>query len=817
MFRNYLAAALRNLARNKLYAAINIAGLAIAFAAAILSGLFVRNELSFDHFLGDADHTYLMAAGMSRPDKPRAEYCVAPPDIAQWMKLDFSQIDQIARVDEDWLAVQRGALHSNGTERYVYADPNIFSVLRFPAQSGNLKTALDAPDSVVITHAIARKYFGADNPLGQTMEVNPVDGPGPYTVRVTAVLRDLPAETHWTAGIFLSGNASFARWYQPNREPCPLCFGIGGVRTYLRLKPGASIADLQKAMPDRFARHQGWAGVPEGMEFYFSFVPVPQLHQRPDILLMDKPATDPALIWAAASFGVLIVVIASINFVNLMTARASRRAVEVGVRKVAGAGQGDLVVQFIGESLLYVILGMAVAMALVEQLLPPLNAFLDRAIRFDWGQDMALAGALLLLVVAVGVLAGSYPALVLSAFRPASVLKSSLFRARGGGKVRQVLVVAQFAMLIGAMIATGVIYRQTLYAINAGTHLDKDRVLLMWTCDSTFKAQVEKLPGVAATTCSTWNALTDKDTSYSGVTYQGRISMMSLNSVDFGFFELYGIKPLAGRTFSAAFGADTSSTIPLGPNQFQQSVRHAVINMAAARTLGFKSPSEAIGKSFVLMGQVPNQPTEIIGVVPDFSTEAVRLRVPPTAYAIPPVAFWNPLMSIKVRPGQAAQTIRSVEALWKAFGGPRSDPYFLDVEIQGAFADMQKLATLLAIVAGIALFVACLGLFGLAAFTAEQRTKEIGIRKAMGAERVDVVRLLVWSFTKPVLWANALAWPLAFWLMNRWLEGFAERVDLPPWLFLAAGGFALGIAWLTVGLHAVFVASAKPVKALRYE
>jgi putative ABC transport system permease protein len=817
MVRNYLAAALRNLYRNKFYAAINIAGLAIAFAAAILSGLFVRNELSFDHFLSDADHTYLMAAGMSRPDRPRTEYGVAPPDIAQWMKLDFPEIEQIARIDEDWSEVQRGAIHSNGTEHYVYADPNIFSVLRFPALAGNLQTALEAPDSVVITRAIARKYFGVDNPLGRTMEVSPTDVAGWHAVRVTAVLKDFPPETHWDADIFLSGNASFARWNQPNREPCSFCFGVGDVRTYLRLKPGASIRALQKAMPDRFARHQGWPRVPEGMEFFFSFVPVSQLHHRPDILLMEKPATDPTLIWAAAGFGVLIIVIASINFVNLMTARASRRAVEVGVRKAAGAGRADLIVQFIGESLLYVVLGMAVAMALVEQLLPLFNTFLGRSIRFDWNRDLSLAGALLLLVVGVGVLAGSYPALILSAFRPATVLKSGLFRALGSGKVRHALVAAQFAILIGAMIATAVIYRQTLYAMNAGTHLDKDQVLLMWACAPAFKTQVEELPGVAATTCSTMNALTDKDTAYSGVVRQGRISMLSLNTVDFGFFELYGIRPLAGRTFSAAVGADTFSMVALDPHRFQQRVGHAVINMAAVRALGFKSPSDAIGKSVVFIGEVPNPPTEIIGVVPDFSTEAVRLRVPPTAYAVPPAWVGNPLMSIKVKAGQAPQTIRSVEALWKAFGGRQSDPYFLDVTIQTAFADMQKLATLLAIVAGISLFVACLGLFGLAAFTAEQRTKEIGIRKAMGAERVNIVGLLVWSFTKPVLWANLAAWPVAFWLMTRWLEGFTDHVDLAPWLFLASGGLALAIAWITVGLHAFFVAGAKPAKALRYE
>lgn len=819
MFRNYMAAALRNLARNKLYAGINIFGLAIGFTAAILIGLFVRNELSFDSFLPNADKTYLLVAGMAQPGKAREDYGMTPPSMAEWMRLDFPAIDQITRAHQDWLRISRGADDSHPSEAYVDADPNFFSVLRMPVLYGDLAHALDAPDSAVITRAIARKYFGKDNPIGETMDVRVVqDAAVAHTVRITAVLQDLPVETHWSAQVFLSGKAAFSDFAPDAAQTCATCFGAGGNRTYLRLKPGASIAELQKAMLPHFFQHQGFAqGTATDKSYAFSFVPISSLHHRPDILQMEKTAVDPALVYAASGFGLLIVIIASINFVNLMTARATRRAVEVGIRKVSGAGQGDLIVQFIGESLLYVTLSMIIAIALVEQLIGPMNAFLDRAIRFDWGQDAGLAVALLSLLLVVGCLAGTYPALVLSAFRPAAVLKSSLVQGRGSSRVRQGLVILQFAMLIGLMISTGAIYRQTMYALKDGTHLDMDRVLIMWSCDPAFKAEVEKLPIVKATTCSTWDAITDKATSFDSVVSAGTTTTVSTNYVDFGFFEFYGIKPLAGRVFSSAYGTDKVLWIPPaeGSQDSKYHLRHTVINEAAVHALGLASASAAVGRMVAVKVGADTYPVQIVGVVPDFSVESVRLKVPPTLYAIPP--YPPMLMSIKLKTSHVALAAKTIGRLWTGMSGIAGDPYSLEGVVKGEFQDMQKLATLLAILAAVALFIACLGLFGLAAFTAEQRTKEIGIRKAMGAERVDIVRPLVWSFTQPVLWANLVAWPVAYLLMNHWLAGFAYHIDLDAWVFFAAGAFALIIAWLTIGAHAFLVAGAKPVKALRYE
>jgi len=823
MFKNYLAAALRNLARNRLYAAINIVGLAVAFAAAILIGLFVRNELSFDRWIPGADTTYLAVSGLTLPGKAEVRYGTTSPDVAGWLTLNAPSVEAVARVAQGWIHIDHGQNTHYGAEHIVFADPSFFSVLRTPALYGDLDTALAAPDRVVITRAMARKYFGRDDPVGDSLTLSPLSGEGPQVMRVSAVLRDLPAETHLNAEVYVSSQAHFGPFVQINAfaaTACPICFTFSpiAVRTYLRLKPGASVTALTRRIESSFqAEMSAVRGLDEGGKLTLTFAPVSSLHHRPDLQMMELPAVDPALLYAVSGFGVLLLVIASINFVNLMTARASRRAVEVGVRKVAGAGRGQLIVQFIGESLLYVILAMVIAMALAEQLLAPLNAFLDRAITFDWGHDLGLAGGLLGLVVVVGVLAGAYPALVLSAFRPAAVLKGGLVRAGGSARVRQVLVVFQFALLIGLVITTGLVFLQTQFALVKGAHLDLDQVVIAWNCQPGFKDEVAALADVKAVTCSDYGALSGKDTPLLLAKRPGAAASVNMQTVGFGFFELFQIHPLAGRTFSKAYGADAAQMSQVQPT-FRFTLPHVVINAAAARQLGFASPSAAIGQQIYLANSgnvASDQPSQIIGVVPDFALESVLRPVPPTLYDVMP--FDGPLMSIKLTGGRIPATLKTINRLALKFDQRPLAVQFLSDAQRVLFHDMIRLSTLMAMVAGVAVFVAALGLFGLAAFTAEQRTKEIGIRKAMGAERWDIVRLLVWRFTQPVLWANLIAWPAALWLMIRWLSGFAYRIDPPLWLFPAAGALALLIAWLTIAAQAYAVASAKPVKALRYE
>jgi putative ABC transport system permease protein len=493
-----------------------------------------------------------------------------------------------------------------------------------------------------------------------------------------------------------------------------------------------------------------------------------------------------------------------------MTARAMRRATEVGVRKVIGAERSHLIVQFIGESVLYVMFSMILAMALTELLLPHFNAFLDRSLVFDYWRDPRFAMALLAFVLVAGVLAGAYPAWVLAAFPPVFALKGGMLAA-GSGAVRQVLVVLQFAILIGLLIATALIYRQTRYALEEGLRLDQDQVLLVETsCRSAFKEEVRSLPGVQAAACS--DAAPSLSTTFQPVVIapDGTAALMWNTAVDFGFFELYGLQPVAGRFFSREHGADAA------PEKTSGERLHAiVVNETARRRLGFQSPRDAVGRTIGCTGQ-NRDPCEIIGVVPDYAEGSVRTIIEPAFYQLAHRPFR--MLSVKLRGVDVPETLEAIDGLWKQVGDAKPiNRVFLDQRVQEMYADITRQTWLFCAFAAIAAFIACLGLFGLSAFTAERRTKEIGVRKAMGAGASDIARLMVWQFTKPVLWATVVAWPLGAWLMNRWLHGFAYHIDLQPWLFVASAAVALLIALLTVSGHCYLIARAKPVNALRDE
>ncbi len=802
MLRNYLAAALRNLMRNRLYAAINILGLAVGFAAVLLIGLFVRHELTFDRFIPGHEDVYRVSMALTAPDAGSNATDDARLWISQQMKLDFAQIQSIARLANlfgNKQSLRHGSVEGV-EERFYWADPNIFEVLPLPAIAGDLKTALDRPDGLVLTRRMARKYFGRDKPIGETLEIDRVT-----TMKVTAVLEDLPSNTHLNTELF--GSAVSRSSGQGS------VFFANRAYTYLRLKPGASADELRSALPDFVDRNSPKPASGKASDtFSIPLVAISDIHLHPAGAFAMTPAGEPRTIRAIAAVGALILILASINFVNLMTARASRRAVEVGVRKACGARRRDLVLQFIGESVIYAALGMVLAMGIVELLLPRLNAFLDRSIAFEYWHP-PLIGAIFALVLVIGTLAGTYPALVLSAFRPASVLKGGGALPAGSGKVRQLLVVLQFSMLIGLILATAILYRQTAFGLQQGLRFDKDQLLAITTpppeCEQTsFRTAVESLPGVLGTACSM--AFLEDFGTGRYIAPDGREVTLQTGLVGAGLFELLGLKPVAGRFFLRDREADA---IP-GPRvQKADGVYAVVVNEAAVRLLGFKSPAEAIGKTF---GLLTGQRRLIIGVVPDFSRDTVREAIAPTYFENS--AGWFMRLNVKLRGNAVPETLGEIDRLWKREAHVRPIVRrFYDDYVQNLYAGLTRQSAIFTAFAAVALFIAGLGLFGLAGFTLERRTKEIGIRKAMGAESADVTKLLLWQFAKPVLWANLIAWPVAGFVMNRWLQGFAYHIDLEPWLFVAAAAVALLVAMLTVSTHSILVARARPVTALRYE
>ena len=801
MLRNYLAAAFRNLARNRLYAAINIVGLSIGFAAAILIGLFLRHELTFDRFIPGYQNVYRISMALV-PKGPGASYT---DDARGWIpvqiKLEFPQIEAMTRVARVFGGV---SLRHDDVEmledRFYWADPNFFKVLPLRAIAGDLKTALARPDGLVLTRRMARKYFGSDKPLGQTLEID-----RKTTMTVTAVLEDLPSNTHLNTEIFGSGVSRGG----------PQGVFAQRVYAYLRLSP-ASAASLRASLPafiDRNAPSPAALGRTSDVT-KFPLVNLGDIHLHPPGAFAMTPGADPRTLRAIALIGVLILLVAAINFVNLMTARAARRAVEVGIRKVSGSGRRHLVLQFIGESVIYALLGMIIALALVELLLPRLNAFLDRNIFLSY-TDSSLVTSVVALVLIVGVLAGAYPALVLSAFRPAAVLKGGPIQSAGSGRVRETLVVLQFAILIGLTLATAVVYRQTAFGLQQGLRFDDDKLLAVETppyaCEeSPFRSAVETLPGVRATACS-MNFLTNFGTG-PYVAPDGREVIIHSSLMGAGSFELLGLQPVAGRFFERGRQADA---VPPLKDIVVGTPYHVVVNETAARQLGFASPSDAIGQ--LILFKVGGDRREIIGVVPDFSRDSVRQPIEATYYENS--AGWFSQLNVKLKGSEIPETLKAIDKLWdQTANQPRPiSRAFYQQYVQDLYRDLTQQSRLFAYLAAVALFLAGLGLFGLVAFTAERRTREIGVRKALGAESRDILRLLLWQFSKPVLWATLLAWPVAAWIMYRWLQGFAYHTDLAPWLFVAATAIALCIALVTVTTHSLLVARARPVMALRHE
>lgn len=805
MFRNYLASALRNLARNRLYAGVTIAGLAIGFAAALLIGVYVRQELSFDRFIPGHERVYLVGGTLTLPGARKLNLLTTPTSMATALKETFPEIQSVARL-QPWMPVrvQRGEIHANESN-LAWADPAFFEVLPFPAVAGELRTALTPADAVVLTRTLARKYFGRDAPLGEVLQING----RPY--RVTAVLQDLPPNSHLAAELFMSSNSAVS----PISQFKGLFDGPlnSSVATYFRLKPGASAAGVEAQLPELLATRfpiPASAGAARHAKRTLFLVPLAKVHLTASDMESAKVAADPAVLGAVGLVAVLIVVVAGLNFVTLTTARAARRAVEVGVRKAAGASRRDLIIQFMGEAFLQVFAAALVAVALAELLSPAVGALLRRPIKLDYLHDPALGLAIVGVTLATALLAGAYPAFVLSSFRPAAVLKGGPVQAGGAGRVREILVVAQFAVLIGLILAAATITRQTLFGLQSGGRVDKSDVFFVMSqpCIAGLRDQVGRLAGVRTAACvSSYSlALGAHNVDVRG---QGRTVSLALIDVDFGFFEVFGVRPLAGRLFERSRPSDA-------PSADGDHGAPVIANESALRRLGLPSTRAAVGATVIGPDQ---RPATIIGVVPDFTLGSLREPIAPTLYTVgattQPTSFG---MVIKLADHDRAATLAEIDRLGRRYAGGQPPlrgqmtmftlRLYLDTIIQAALIGAAGL---------VALTIAALGLFALSAYTTERRTKEIGVRKAMGASTRDILQLLIWQFTKPVLWAIVIGSAATWLLMRHWLSGFAYRVQQDPWTFLAVAAAALLIAWATVFAHVLHVARGKPVNALRYE
>jgi len=796
VLRNYIAVALRNLARNPLSAAISLVGLAAGLCAATLAGVTLRNDLTYEHFIPGYERTYL-AVGVAAPTGHAPLYAPTSPSfVAALLKLNFPQVRAVTRIASDDVRLRHD--QTEAKETIYWADPNAFELLPLPVLAGDLREALRRPDGIVLTRSIAEKYFGRDAPLGRTILLDNI-----HPMTVTAVVDDLPGNgSTLESAIFASGLAEYSTLSKCDREAAGIA-AKGGVqlcgRTYVQLAPQADVDALQKRI-DAFLP-QVYPKFP-GMTMTVRLIRI----DRVNLFEGLNPGAQSRL--AVIGAVALIILFAScVVFVNLSTARSVRRALEVGVRKACGATRAELILQFLGESVIYVAFATCLGLVLSALLLPSVNAFLNSGGHLDFGHDPALIAAILVGVVAVGVLAGAYPAFVLSAFRPSTVLKGSVLRS-GGAFARQALVVLQFAILIGLIVAVSVIYRQCVYVTRDALRVNTEQVLLIRaTCKPALLNELRALPAVRGAYCSS-EALLDRAAFGNVQLRDGTPLAIDETSLDFRTFGLYGIRPVAGKLPTHDVGGT-------GPAQDASDV---VINETAVRRLGFTSASAAIGQ-LLPFTNVPRDfaDREIVAVIPDFAFDVGLQKIRPTLYLAAPEGQYR-LINVKLAGDEIPKTLAAIDRIGASTGAEAPlDRIFLGQYIQNLYVSVLKEAQALAVFAAVAVVLACLGLLGLAAAAAERRTREIGIRKAMGAGTTDILRMLLWQFSTPIIWANLLAWPVSALLLKRWLEGFADHVNLSLLTFVAAGALALVIALATVAGHALVLARAKPVEALRYE
>jgi len=824
MFRNYLVTALRNFARHKLYSFINIAGLTIGLTCAIFIILLLRDELSYDKWIAGTENLYRVEGTFSVPGQPTMMGTSATFPEPDAMVAQIPEVKAAVHLTRRKMTVTTG--NRQFLDQIDIVSPNFFQIIQLPLIAGNRASLLAQSESAVITQSMAKKYFGDTPALGKMLHVGPAceSGPEPELqgacvirqadVLVTGVVRDLPHNTQLNGDVFIP-NTSSADPMSPGEKHKWLDNNGYG---YVVLAPGSDVPLVIKKMAaliDRSVDLEKLAGV----KIQASKVMAPRLVAFRDVhLSTDRyggmtPGGSWTMVYGFAAIAVLILLVAVFNFTNLATARAMVRAREISLRKVVGARRGQLVVQFLSESVLISLISFALALSLTELLLPVFDRVVGQpiALRYlaGWPLILVFVGSALL----TGLLAGTYPALVLSGFRPALALRNNSAANQGAGLVRTALVVVQFAVSIGLGIAALVVFAQISFAHAVDLGLNKDGMVVI-RMNGVLPAASQSMVRAMAADPALKGAALSSDVPFSGnssndvVQLPGEQRQSVIRTVGVGpdFFSLYGVKLLSGRTLS------------WGDAFRQHSPFNVVINQSLARRMGL-SPDAAVGKTFSAGDDGANLTERvratIVGVTSDFMFEGDRKLIVPTFYIFYPDTGD---ISVKVPANGVAQALVAIDRIWHRFEPSLAiDRHFLNDDFEKQFKADEQEGRIFGIFVGIAIFIACLGLFGLAAFSTERRTKEIGIRKSFGARSRDIVWMLLWQFSIPVLIANLIAWPVAYYYLHGWLEGYAYRVTLNPLYFLGAGAAALLIAWATVFLHASRVAKANPIHALRYE
>jgi putative ABC transport system permease protein len=793
MLRNYLKTAWRNLWKHKAFTFINIMGLSVGMTACFLIFLYVNFETSYDNFNTKADRIYRLVTDIKTPsDMLHWSSTSAPMSIN--IRKDFPEVESSVRISGQSFLVRKGNLKFQ-EKNTIMADSTLFNIFDFPLIYGNKNTALKEPMSIVLSQTAAKKYFGDANPVGQTVLLT---GAGINSV-ITGVMKDIPENSQIKADMIVSmssqqqvyGNSSDSAWAAFN------------LASYLLLKPGTNPQNLAAKFPAFLDKYTGKQLKEAQMSFTLFLEPLRDVYLRST---RDGNASGNINnVYIFSIIAIFILLIACINFINLTTARAAERAKEVGIRKVSGAEKYQLMRQFIGESVMVCLIAFVITVILSIILIPLFNQLAGKTVSNGFFEHSFNILLVLFTSICIGFVAGIYPALVLSSYKPIIVLKGRFTTGSRGILLRKGLVIAQFTISIALIIATIVVYNQLKYMRNQDLGFDKDQMMIIDTNGDknkdAFKESLSSVPGVLATAFSSSVPGNGNSTAYSKVQNKAgdmQTASLDIYFVDFDYINQYKMKIVAGRGFSKQFGTDTTQAM--------------VINESTARLLGYTSPQQAIGRNFDQWGRQG----KIIGVVKDFHYLSLQQAIPPLTMRIEPGGYQ--MLSIKVSSRNLPSTIKAIETKWNQIIPDRPFDYsFLDESFDKQYRDEDRFGNLFLNFAVLAIFISCLGLLGLASYSTIQRTKEIGVRKVMGASVANIVNLLSKDFLKLVLIAFVIAAPIAAFGMYKWLQDFAYRMNLSAWTFVLAGLVAVIIAFITVSFHAIKAAITNPVKSLRTE
>jgi putative ABC transport system permease protein len=818
MLSNYIKIAFRSLIKQKIYTGINIIGLAVSITACLLIIAYVKHELSYDTFFPQGDRVYKMALERKYPNH-KTFYSVVPHSFAKSMQQDFPEVENVLQLfgpNKDAVVkykVSDAEIKSFEEDYFLQTDSSFFKFFDLDLIKGNKETALALPNQVIISESISQKYFGKEDPIGKVL------GGDLGEVKVSGVFKDLPNNSHLRFDFM--GSLAGAQFAQLINQENYTSFDS---HTYVKLKAGADPKALEAKFPkmvDTYAaghiEHdlgKSWEDYKKAGNGYRYFLqPLASIHLDPTNLESTiTPSGNINYVYILSSIALLILVIACINFMNLATARSAERAREVGVRKVMGSFRKQLIAQFLTESILLSLVGTIIAVVGALLLLPYFNNLIEKQLRFAFGADVLLG--LLGFSILVGILAGLYPAFVLSSYNPVVVMKGDFSSNSKGAWLRNGLVVFQFMISIVLIVGTVIVGEQMRFMQNKDLGFDKQQVLMIERAfvlekkTESFIEQLRQIPEVESVAGTSARIGNRDDVFGDQFQPEGSDEILTVKSmvIDNDFAEVIGFKLKDGRDFAK----ETNDSL------------HILVNETAVKTMGLAEPVGA-KLSNVITNQDGTTTTRfftIIGVVKNFHFQSLRDEITPLVlYSNESFGRAdNTFVAVRMKPSSVNKALSKIENKWKKFVPEQPFKYeFLDDNLDQGYAEEQRSGKLFSVFSGLAIIIACVGLFGLSAYTASLRTKEIGVRKVLGASVSGVLFLLSKDFTKLVLVAFVLATPLAWWMMTKWLSSFAYRIEIGIGSFILAGGTALLIAWLTVSYQSIKAAVVNPIKSLRSE